>query len=346
MRPEVPPSWGRLAAVRDRLRVLLPAAPVTEDELPDRRGLAVLLSVVVAIVLWFSFSMRESYAVLMDVPVEIVGTPEGQALAAPPPARVSVVLQGEGWTLLGLRRRPPAVRVFANGPTVDLAAALREAGLPANVDVQSVQPNVINLALDTETSRRLPIRLRSRIDLTPPHGLLRPPSLQPDSVFVTGAQSLLGGLTDWPTELLVAENVSEDLTRRVALSDPFGGLLQPSVRQTVVTLDVGEYTEGRRMLDVEVADLPPGVEGVRFEPAQVEAVYRVPLKGASYERARTTDAFRAVVDYGDILRDSTAGQVPVAARWPDDLNVRDVSLSPGRVGYFIQRRRPPSGDGS
>lgn len=342
MRPGVPQRWGRLA-VRDRLRALLPAGPASEDELPERRGLAVVLSVVVAVVLWFSFSMRETYAVPMEIPVDIVGTPEGQALAAPPPDRVSVVLQGEGWTLLGLQRRPPAVRVFANGPTVDLGAALREAGLPANVDVQSVQPNVIELALDTETSRRLPIRLRSRIDLAPPYDLLQPPRLQPDSVFVTGAQSLLGGLADWPTEILVAEDVDGDVTRAVALSDAFGGLLSPAVRQTVVTLDVGEYTEGRRLLDVEVVNLPPGVEGVRFEPAQVEAVYRVPLSGASYDRARTTEAFRAVVDYGDILRDSTAGEVPVAARWPGDLNVRDVSLSPSRVGYFIQRRRPASG---
>jgi hypothetical protein len=302
------------------------------------------LSVVVAVVLWFSFSMRESYTVPMRVPIEVVTTPEGTALAARPPPDVSVVLQGEGWTLLGLRRSPPAIRVYAEDAAVDLLAALRESGLPSGVSVQSVQPALVELALDTETSRRLPIRLRQRIDPEPGYDLLGPPRLRPDSVLVTGAQSLLGGLSDWPTELFVAEGVDEPLTRPVALSDTFGGLLAPSVRQTVVALDVGQFTAGSRLLDVEVVNLPPSVAGVRFEPAQVRAEYRVPLRGDGYDRADTTAAFRAVVDWGDIVRDSTSGTVPVAPRWPGDLTLQDVTLDRGRVGYFIQRRRPAGGE--
>ena len=343
MTPEVQQRWGRLA-VRDRLRALLPSSPTPDDdEPPSRRGLAMLLSVVVAVVLWFSFSMRDSYTVPMRVPVEVVTTPEGTALAARPPDSVSAVLEGEGWTLLGLRRSPPAIRVYAEGATVDLLAALRDPRtLPTGVTVQSVQPATIELALDTRTSRRLPIRLRRRVGLAPPHDLLRPPRLRPDSVRVTGAQSLLGGLSDWPTELFVAEDVDESLTRTVALGDTFGGLLTPAVRQTVVDLDVGEFTVGRRALPVEVVNLPPSVAGVRFEPAEVVAEYRVPLAGDAYGRAERSDAFRAVVDWGDIVRDSTSGTVPVAARWPGDLTLRDVTLEPGRVGYFVQRRPAPA----
>ena len=207
--------------------------------------------------------------------------------------------------------------------------------------VQSVQPAQVELALDTQTSRRLPIRLRRRLEVEPPHDLLRPPRLEPDSVLVTGAQSLLGGLADWPTELLVARDLEESLTQTVALSDTFGGLLTPAVRQTIVTLDVGEFTVGQRALAVEVVNLPPSVAGVRFEPAQVSAEYRVPLAGDAYGRAETSDELRAVVDWGDIVRDSTSGAVPVAARWPDGLALRDVTLEPSRVGYFILRRPPP-----
>ena len=44
----------------------------------------------------------------------------------------------------------------------------------------------------------------------------------------------------------------------------------------------------------------------------------------------------------DIARDTTAtdGQVPVSARVPEDLDIRDVTLQPSRVGYFIQRAAP------
>lgn len=342
MTPDPPRRWGRLA-VRDRLRAMLPAQtePLDADEPPSRRWLAMLLSVVVAAVLWFSFSMREDYTVPIRVPVEVVSTPSGQALSESPPTEATVTLQGDGWTLLGLSRSPPPVRISATGASVDMAGAVSES-LPTTVRVQSVQPGTVDLALDTRTSRRLPIRLRERIETVPPYDLLRRPRLQPDSVSVTGAQSLLGTLTDWPTELFVAEGVREDLTRTVALSDTFGGLLVPSVRSTTVHVDVGEYTEGSRRLPVEVVNLPPGVPGVRFVPDVVEATFRVPAVGIEYDRAATTDRFRATVDYADIARDTTDAEVPVQARWPSGLNIQEVTLNPSRVGYFIiQRRRPP-----
>ena len=333
-----PPRWGRLAA-RDRLRALLPAAAGADDDEPtSRRGLAMLLSLVVAAVMWFSFSMRESYPLTLRVPVEIVRTPPGQALRAAPPAMATVTVEGEGWTLLTLSRRPPAIRVYADAATVDLTAALRESGLPAGIAVQSVQPQMIELALDTRTRRRLPIRLREDIRTEPPYDLVRPPTLTPDSVEVTGSQTLLGALDDWPTALFSIDAVDGSLTRTVALADTFGGLLEPAVRTTRVEVEIAEFTEGRRFLEVEVENLPPDVAGVRFQPSTVEAVYRAPTSGSTYARADTSRRFRAVVDYFDIRRDSTDGVVPVAARWPQDLDVRGVELRPSRVEYFIRRR--------
>ena len=334
------PPRSRLA-VRDRLRALLPSAePVglDEDEPPSRRGLAMLLSLVVALVMWFSFSMRETYSVTMRVPVEVVETPAGQALREPPPETVSALLSGEGWTLLSLTRRVPTLPVRADGPRVDLEAAL-EAELPAGVTA-SVQPDVLELALDTRTNRRLPIRLRGDVRAEAPYDLLRPPSLAPDSVNVTGAQSLLAVLDAWPTEPLDADGVTGSFVRTVALADTFGGLLTPAVEATRVRVDVGEFTEGRRNLGVRVVNLPDGVEGVRFEPAQVQAVFRVPTQGPTYDRAVETPAFQAVVDWFDVQRDTTDGMVPVTARWPEGLDVRDVRLEPSRVAYFIRRAAP------
>lgn len=333
-----PQRWGRLA-VRDRLRALLPAADVPDDgdEMPSRRGLAMLLSLVVAAVMWFSFSMRETYPLTIRVPVEVARTPPGQALREAPPQLATVTLAGDGWTLLSLTRRPPTIRLFADGPTVDLEAALQETGLPAGIQVQAVQPQTVELALDTRTRRRLPIRLIEDIRTVAPYGLMREPTLSPDTVEVTGAQSLLAVLDEWPTERLAVEGLDESLTQIVALADTFGGLLTPAVQATRVRVDVGEFTEGFRDLDVEVENLPPGVVGVRFDPRRVRAVFRAPLEGPAYERALTSPDFRAVVDFFDIQRDTTDGEVPVSPRWPAELGIRDVTLQQSRVGYFIQR---------
>lgn len=345
--PGTPPAQGprrTLTSVRDRLRALLPnAQPVEDDEEePARRGLAMLLSLVVAIVMWFSFSMRETYPLTLRMPIVIAQTPPGSALRERPPASATVTLRGDGWTLLSLTRRTPTLSVDAEGRVVSLTAALSEVGLPDGVEVQAVQPQTIELALDTETNRRLPVRLRQRIEPAVGFDLLGPPRLSPDSVTVTGAQSLLGTLDDWPTDLLVAEDVEDPFTRTVALADTFGGLLRPSVSATRVDVAVGEFTEGRRTLPVEVVNVPEGVLGVRFDPPRVQAVFRVPAEGDTYDRALASPRIRAVADYFDIARDTRdttrqAGVVPVSVRWPDDIDIRNVQVQPARVGYFIQR---------
>lgn len=333
--------WGRMA-VRERLRAMLPSTPPARDEdLPDRRGLAVLLSVVVAFVLWFSFSMRKtSYTDTLEVPVEVVSTPPDIALRELPPSSAQVTVQGEGWALLGLARRRPVIRVSAEAAIVDLQAELLEEGLPSGVTVQAVQPRSVELAFDTRTGRRLPIRLRSRIETEPGYDRVGAPRLQPDSVSVTGAQSLLGSLTDWPTELMVVEGVKDSFTRQVALSDTFGGLLIPSVRSTIVEVEIAEYTEEVRELEVRVENLPEGIEGVRFIPSTVRVSYRLPVSSDDFDRVQTTEDFFAVVDYADIARDTTAGSVPVRATWPRDLDIEDVTLERGRVGYLVQKRAP------
>ena len=339
--PDPPRPRPTLTSVRDRLRALLPnAEPVDDaDEPPGRRWLAMLLSLVVAVVMWFSFSMRETYPLTMRMPVVIAQTPAGSSLRSRPPETATVTLRGEGWTLLSLARRTPTITVDAEGRVVSLAAALSELGLPDGVEVQAVTPQAFDLDLDTETNRRLPIRLRQRIVTEGGFDLLRPPRLSPDSVTVTGAQSLLGTLDAWPTELLVAEDVEDSFTRIVALADTFGGLLRPSVEATRVQVDVGEFTEAERDLMVEVENVPAGVRGVRFDPPRVTAVFRVPTEGDTYDRAQNSPRVRAVVDFFDIARDTTRtdGQVPVSPRWPDDLDIRTVTLQPARVGYFIQR---------
>ncbi|HEX8386419.1 MAG TPA: hypothetical protein VF576_09560 [Rubricoccaceae bacterium] len=298
-----------------------------------------LVSLVVAVGLWLTFSMREAYTVDVDVALRVAGVPEGQALSAAPPAFARATLRGEGWKLLVLSRSAPVVPLYADGASVDLERAVAASGLPPGVDVQGVQPREVRLRLDRRVSRRLPIRLVSGVRPAPSFGLLRPPRLLPDSVTVTGAAGLVAGLRAWPTVRLDASDVRAPLTRTVALQDTLAGLLVPSVRTTTVQVPIAEFTEGVRSLAVRVVNVPAGIAGVRTEPSRVRATYRVPLtRDDLYERARTSSGFVAVVDYRDIARDTTSGTVPVAARVPAGLDVRDVALSPTRLEYFIVRR--------
>lgn len=318
-----------------RLRALFPSVRPSAEPEQTRNGLAMVLSLVVAIVLWFTFSMRETYTTSVDVDLEMVGLPEGQALRERPPQTATVSLQGRGEDLFALSWNPLRVRLFADGPTVSIAEAVAEAGLPAGVSVLGAQPRTIRLDLDERVTRDLPIALNGRVRSAIPFDLLRPPRLEPDSVRVSGARSLLDGFEAWPTARVFFDDLRDDLRTPVALSDTLTGLVELSRQSAQLTAEIEEFTTGELMLPVEVENLPAGV-GIRFEPGTVRATFRSPT-GEAFARVEQV-GFRAVVDYEDVVRDAGTGTVAVAARVPAALDARSIRFEPSRVDYFFLRR--------
>lgn len=326
-------------SLRGRLRTLFPRADGRGTEEPDsgNNGLAIALSFVVAVVLWFTFSMQETYTTTLVVPLDVAELPDDQALRQRPPQTARISVQGKGDALLSLTWSPPRVRLFADGPTVDVAASVAEAGLPSGVTVLGAQPRTIRLDLGERVTRTLPIRLDGDIRAAVPFDLLRPPVIVPESVEVTGAESLLDGLEFWPTTPFLREEVREDVLVTIPLSDTLAGLVELSQRDATIRASIGEFTNGFITLPVEVENLPPEIADVRFEPSSVQARFRAPT-GEAFARVEEA-GFRAVVDYADIARDTTSGVVSVGARIPQGLDARGVRLEPGRVGYFLVRRR-------
>lgn len=324
----------------ERLRELFPKT-VREPANPEharRRLFAVMFSVIVAFVLWFTVSMRDTYTITVESPLNVVTLPAGQALAVPPLATVRVQLQGVGWDLLQLSRRPPGIDVFADGPKVDLRGAAAEgANLPAGVLIQSVQPQQIELVLDDRIRRRLPISLIGEINIEPTFGMLGSAVLQPDSVVVTGARSLLEGFDSWPSTPLDLNGLRRSTTSTLALSDTLSGLVTLSVDRTEVSVDVAQMTEGSRQMLVRTENVPPSVSDVRLIPSSIRVTYQVPAAGDDYDLAETAEDFYAYVDYADIASDSTEGTVPVALHLPEGLLIQDVRLDQTRVEYYTVR---------
>lgn len=324
----------------EKLRELFPKT-VREPDNPaqsKRRLFAVAFSVTVAFVLWFTVSMRETYTLTVESPLNVVTVPDGQSLAELPPRTVRVQLQGVGWDLLPLSRRPPGIDVFADGEEVDLQGAAAEAGnLPAGVLVQSVQPQQVNLVLDATIEQRLPIRLAGKIETEPTYGMLGPPTLEPDSVVVTGARSLLAGFSSWPTAPLNMDGLRRSSTTVVPLSDTLAGLVTLSIPRTQVSINIAQMTQGSRRLVIQTRNVPPGVLAVRLIPSSVRVTYLVPAAGDDYDLAETAEDFYAYVNYEDIASDTTDGTVPVLLHLPDVPAIQDVRLEQRRVEYYTVR---------
>lgn len=290
--------------------------------------MAITLSVIVSSLLWFTFTMRETHTKVLQMPTEVVNIPENQSLSELPPDRVRVQVVGDGWSLLRLQFSPPSVPVNGAQNEVSVRDAI---DLPKNVDVQSVSPSQFSLTKERRISRRVPVELNARIRTPRTHSLIEPATIRPDSVEISGAASVVGAITAWPTQFRSFENVRDTLTARVPLSDTLSGLVTRNIEFVTMRAVSEHFTEARREVEVTVQGEPSTRQLVSLEPSRVEVSFNV--VSSQYQEAMRAMDFYATVSY-DVIRQDTTGRVRPILHIPEDLVIRDVRMRPERLAYF------------
>jgi hypothetical protein len=318
--------WDRLA---DRLSGVPADADGDGDRAPQRKGIAITVCILLSAMLWFTFTMQETYTVVLEMPTMVSNIPDDQALVTMPPQRARVQVQGEGFQLVQLYYNPPTIPIDARREQVNLEDAVPELG--KNVRPLSVSPRSVELIKERRITRRLPVRFAGSITTPDTHGLVSPPRILPDSVQVSGARSIIERLLYWPTEPVQLENIRDSIVVRVPLSDTLSLLVDKNLQQVTVSARAVEFTEAVRQIDVTITGAPPGRQVVTLEPPSVEVRYRVPID--HYSASLVAPDFFATISYDDIRAD-TSGRLVPNLQTPAGLMIRDVQMSPRSLRYY------------
>lgn len=318
------------AAVWERLQSLLrdrQQREATDDR--QRRGIAITIAILVSTLLWFTFSMRETYSALLLLPTEVVNVPEDEALRQLPPPTVRAQVEGLGLALIRLRLNPPVVPINAERGEVVLRDAVAE--VLKNVQLQSVSPSTFSLQKEPRLTRTVPIELRAEIETPATHDLIAPPHIAPDSVKISGAASIVSRIDAWPTRQVTVENLRDSLITRVMLSDTLSGLVDRNLEATTLTAIAQQFTEGSREIEVTVTGEPSSQRLVTLEPSTIRVKYRVLF--SQYAEAQQAMDFFATVSFDEIRADTT-GRVRPHIHLPNDIVLLDVELIPSTLRYY------------
>lgn len=302
--------------------------PLPGDENPQGRGFIITMCVFIAIVLWFTLSIRETYTVPFEIPTQVINLPSDEALTTLPPATVQVQVRGEGMDLLGLRFDLPTLLIDAEQDEIDLNTLVM---LPQGINAEGVVPGIVRLAKEPRITRAIPIFSRVVVEPAEAYDFFSNPVLSPDSVVVSGARSLIEALAYWPTASFHRAGLKDSLRVMIPLVDTLAGLVSKSQDVTTLTVVASPYTETSRVLRIEPTEVPTTERIVQFDPPTVLVTYRVPL--SQYDAAQVAADFYATVPY-DRIRSDTTGQVQPTIHRPEDLSLRYVAVSPPAVRYY------------
>lgn len=301
--------------------------PVPGEDMAQQRGFIITLCVLIAVVLWLTLSIGETYTILVEMETQVVNVPPDTALAALPPARVQVQVRGEGTALFGLRFNAPALVIDAAQDNVNFGTLM---SLPQGIQIENVNPPSFNLRKEQRIIRKIPIQSRAVIETAESHDFFDNHVLTPDSIVVSGARSIINDLAYWPTEVYQHTGLIDSLSVVIALADTLAGLVEKNHTETTLTAIAYQFTEQTRVLDVEVTGLPTSQRVVEFDPSTVRVTYRIPL--SQYDAAMEAPDFFATVSY-EAIRADTTGRVRPVIHQPE-LSLRNVKTSPSTVQYY------------
>lgn len=294
------------------------------------QGSVIAVCLLISTVLWLALTLGEERTVTLQVPTRIVHLPPSQALTQLPPTTVRVEMQSQGRELIAMYVNPPDLPLDVRSETIDVRDALQ---LPeaANVQVVSVTPREIRVPVEPRIERHIPVDPRLRIDLPASYELLGPIQLDPDSVTISGAASIVRTFDTWPTDSLTVQDVRDSTSVRVPLSDTLNQLVERSPETVRAQATAGRFSEATREIEVEVTGIPSDQDLVALEPSSIRVKYRV-LFDHLFE-AQSAPGFFATVSY-DEIRSDTTGFVRPQITVPSDLQIRDPRPTPNRLRYY------------
>jgi len=305
----------------------------------ERRSIYIaIVSTLFGVFAWVSVTMREDYETTITAPFVLQDIPPGMAVATSLPRTLQLRLRGEGWRLAGvLLARAPAVSLSpAALPPHHRVLTFNDFAdhivLPPGVRLLGVTPDSIEVALGTSVRKRVPVVLDCIAGFREGYGQVGPTFVAPDSVTLTGAESVLRTIDAWKTERRIFDNVRGPLDAEVPLASPDPYAITLSVPSVRIAITVEPFAEK------VIAGVPVAVTGapanreVILIPPRIEIVVRAGIRQLSGLAAAD---FRAATSYADVAADST-GLIDADVVCP--AGVQLVTRRPEHLQYIVRRR--------
>ncbi len=298
----------------------------------DRKEwLLLLLSILLAFIIWLLHSLSLEYSVFFEYNVVLSSSLESRARSAGSEDVLIVRGRSEGYYILRQRigRRkvlrvsaPASALVYRGGDTFSVSCESIKSNiveaLGGNVDLEFIVSDSLDFAFPRISSKRVPVAPRTSIVFDGQYMRLGRMELRPDSVDIYGDARLLETIDSVMTETISATGVRGPIQgisplvpiRRVEFSE----------KDVFYSLNVVRYIEESMDVPVRAVGVPAGKDLIVL-PSTVRLTFRRVFSSTQY----TQDNFMLVVDYADFINTIDSEMVPRLVSRPEGIISWEIS---------------------
>jgi hypothetical protein len=257
-------------------------------------------SIILAIILWLIVAMQKDYVHQVDVPINLVRIAEGKTLANKIPKSASFEFRGKGRSLIAMLFYNVQLNLdlpeLDRSQTIELNQYINFLDLPVTFGVETsdiIEPRTIEFVIDDLEIAKKPVLLSGSVGTENGYVLLGY-TLTPDSVQISGPQSILKKQDYIFTKQVEIVGIKRNFTERLALKNPADQITQIEPAMVQAQFNI------QRLIERVVYDIPINVINVPAQ-LQVDAVpgkMSLKIKGGEYLVAGVTaQDIRAEIDF-------------------------------------------------
>lgn len=303
-----------------------------------RRFHIVITTLLIGTFLWLSVTLREQFNVTVEAPLTVEDVPEGMAIKTAVPRQIHMRLRGKGWRLAALLMGSP-VRVnipFASltpgNRIITINQIIERVTLPPGIQVLRTIPDTVVVWLDRVSSKRVPVEPDVALTFREGYGQVGPVQLIPDSITITGAETVVRQVREWRTTRVAYTDVKAPVEAMITVARGDGPAVQCVPSELQLRINVQPFAEKVFSgLPVEITGTPANRE-VIFIPPKMEVVAR----GGIRQLASLMPVdFRVVVPFDRIMADTTGTILPDV--YPP-AGIQVVTHHPEKLQYIVRKR--------
>lgn len=195
--------------------------------------------------------------------------------------------------------------------------------------ITEIQPDSLYFKFDRLIHKKVKVKPNITYELKKQYYISSEITTEPDSVEISGAESILDTIQFVATKAQHYKDLDKDIQRNVQLESSKNYSVSPS--RVILKIPLEEFTEKQVVVPILVTDVPENVN-VKLFPDKAKVSF---LVGLSHFSDITANDFNLSVPYADIANKKEILKVKLNTEPP---NILSVTVNPEDVEYLIEMK--------
>ncbi|SEB83432.1 YbbR-like protein [Tenacibaculum sp. MAR_2009_124] len=294
---------------------------------------------IASLLFWLLMNLSKEYVTDISLDVSYQNIEQDKLILNEPPKEISLSVKASGFKLMGTSfvHKPIIIDLKNLARKTDSTYYLLSKNLMPEIQNQlksgltlnKVKADTIFFSINKLYSKKVAIEPNININYKKGFDLASAITLVPDSIVISGAQTLLNTIEKVKTKEIELSNVSNNVNTKIEILIP--NKIKAKYKKASLEFKVDKFTEGKMEIPVSITNLPKD-KSVSVYPKTVTIIYKVGLKNFN---KIDSNFFEVYCDYNESLKNKLPYLVP---KLKSKANIASsVRIVPNKIDFLIHK---------